>query len=211
MVGEDPVRLGLVASLNRPGGTATGVSLISSALGPKRLELLAELLPGTRVIGLLLNPNNPNAKAHAEDVDAAARALGRQVVVVGAGGESEIEAAYPALLARDARALIVQNDPYFDSVRQRLIALSAHHRLPAIYHIREFPAAGGLMSYGPSLADAYHELGVQTARILRGASPAELPVVRPTKFELLINLKTAAALDVAVPTALTVRADAVIE
>ena len=211
MVGDDPVRLGLVASLNRPGGTATGVSLISSALGPKRLELLAELLPDARVIGLLVNPNNPNAKAHAEDVEAAATAIGRQLVVARARSDGEIEPAYAAMIERGARAMIVQNDPYFDSVRNRLIALAARHRLPAIYHIREFPAAGGLMSYGPSLSDAYHELGVQAARILRGAPPAELPVVRPSRFELLINLQVAAALGITVPPALTIRADAVIE
>jgi putative ABC transport system substrate-binding protein len=211
LIGDDPVRAGLVSSLNRPGGNATGVSLITSALGAKRLEILAQLVPSAHRIGLLVNPTNPNAKAHTAEVLAAASALRREIVVTEARSEAQFAHSFGEIRSRGAAALVVQNDPFFDTRRDQLIAMAAQHALPAIFHIREFPAAGGLMSYGPSLLLAYRELGVQAARILQGASPAELPVVRPNTFEFVINAKTAKTLGVPVPDALIVAADEVIE
>lgn len=211
MMGDDPVRTGLVASLNRPGGYTTGVSLISSALGAKRLELLREMTPSVMNIGLLVNPNNPNADAHIEDVKSAATQQGQQVVVLRASGETALELGFTAAAREGVGALIVQNDPFFDARRDQIVALAERHKVPAIYHIREFAAAGGLMSYGPSLADAYRRLGVQTARVLKGVAPAELPVERSTRFELVINAKTAGRLGMTVPASILARADEIVE
>ena len=211
MIGDDPVRIHLVGSLNRPGSNATGVSLISSALGAKRLELLCEVLPNISLVALLVNPKNPNADAHAQEVETAARALGRKILVLRASTETEIESSFTTLVREGARALIVQNDPFFDARRDQFVALVARQEIPAIFHIREFPAAGGLISYGPSLVNSYREFGIQVGKILKGASPSDLPVVRPTTFELVINLKTAKALGIDVSLQLQQRADEVIE
>jgi putative ABC transport system substrate-binding protein len=209
LIGDDPTRLGLVASLNRPGTNATGVSLVSSALGAKRLELLCELIP-QGAVALLVNPTNPNAAAHTQEVQEAARSLGRVVLVVGASTNEELDTALASNTGK-AQGLVVQNDPFFDAHRERLAALAAQARLPAIYHIREFPAVGGLMSYGPSLVDAYRDLGLQAGRVLKGVSASELPVIQPTKFELAINLNVAARMGLTVPPGLLARADEVIE
>lgn len=211
LIGDDPVRVGLVASLNRPGGNATGVSLITSALGAKRLEILVQLMPAAHVVGLLVNPTNPNAKAHTLEVTTAAAALRREIVIAEASAEEQLAASVSMLKRRSAGALVVQNDPFFDTRRDRLIALAAQHDLPAIFHIREFPAAGGLVSYGPNLVSAYRELGVQAARLLQGAHPQNQPVVRPNTFELVINMKTARSLGLTVPESIVVSADEVIE
>jgi ABC-type uncharacterized transport system substrate-binding protein len=211
MIGDDPVRIHLVGSLNRPGSNATGVSLISSALGAKRLELLCEVLPNISLVALLVNPKNPNADAYAQEVKTAARALRRKILILRASTETEIESSFTALVREGARALIVQNDPFLDARRDQFVALVARQGIPAIFHIREFPAAGGLMSYGPSLVNSYREFGIQVGKVLKGTSPSDLPVVRPTTFELVINLKTAKALGLTVTPQLLARADEVIE
>ena len=211
LMGDDPVRVGLVQSLNRPGGIATGVSLITSALGAKRLEMLLQVVPAIKSIALLSNPTNPNATLHIDEVTGAARSFGRQLTVLRASKPGEIDAAFTRLAAASANALIVQNDPFFDTRRVQLIALAARQAVPAIYHIREFPLAGGLASYGPSLTDAYRELGLQTARVLKGADTSTLPVVRPNTFEFVLNLKTATALGITVSEALHARANEIIE
>jgi putative tryptophan/tyrosine transport system substrate-binding protein len=211
VTGGDPVELGLVASLNRPGGNLTGVSFLVNKLVAKRLELLSELAPGTTALGMLVDPNNPNAQADTKDAQAAAAALGRKLVVAEAGTESEIEAAFAALLQQRVSARLVGAHVLFFSRRDRLVALAARHAVAASYSTREFVAAGGLMSYGPNQTDVYRLVGVYTGRILKGAKPADLPVERPVKFELVINLKTAKALGLDVPLHLQQLADEVIE
>jgi putative ABC transport system substrate-binding protein len=211
VTGGDPVELGLVASLNRPGGNVTGVSFLVNKLVAKRLELLSQLAPGTTAIGMLVDPNNPNAQADTKDAQAAAAALGRKLVVAEAGTESEIDAAFAALLQQRVSALLVGAHVLFFSRRDRLVALAARHAIPASYSTREFVAAGGLMSYGPNQTDVYRLVGVYTGRILKGAKPADLPVERPVKFELAINLKTAKALGLDVPLNLQQLADEVLE
>lgn len=211
LMGDDPVRVGLVQSLNRPGGLATGVSLITSALGAKRLEMLVQIVPAIKSVALLSNPTNPNAARHVEEVSDAARSFGRALTVLRASTPPEIDAAFARLATESADALIVQNDPFFDTRRMQLIALASHHVMPAIYHIREFPLAGGLASYGPSLTNAYHELGLHTARVLKGADTSTLPVVRPNTFEFVLNIKTASALGLTVSEALHARANEIIE
>ncbi|HVM79357.1 MAG TPA: ABC transporter substrate-binding protein [Stellaceae bacterium] len=211
LIGGDPVANGLVASFNRPGGNATGVSFITSALGAKRLELLSGLVPDASLIGLLINPNTADSEFQTEDVQTAARSLGRQLLVARASAPAELDAGFAALADGGAKALILENDPFFDSRRDQIVALAARYRLPAIYHIREYPDAGGLMSYGASLADGYYQLALQTARVLKGASPADLPVLRSTRFELVINLKTAKSLGLTVPQTILVAADALVE
>ena len=208
----DPVAEGLVASLARPGGNITGFSIMSGELGGKRLEVIARLVPKAGVAGLLTNPQIPiTAAAQTKDVGAAAKELGLRLVVVGASTEPELETGFATLAKAEAKALVVQNDPFFDASRDRLVALAAQWRIPAIFHIREFPADGGLMSYGPSLVDAYRQMGIQAGRILRGANINDLPVMQPTRFELVINVKTARALGLTVPPALLAEADEVIE
>ena len=210
LIGDDPVSLGLVASFNRPGGNLTGVSFVTGELGAKRLELLCELVPDASAVALLLNPNNPRAEAQRRDVQTVARALGRRLLVPRASVEAEFEPNFEMLAKERVGALVVENDPFFDSRRNRLVALAARNAVPAIYHIREFPEAGGLMSYGASLADAYRQVGTYTGRILKGANPTELPVMQPSKFELVINMKTAKALRLTIPQSLQLRADELI-
>jgi putative tryptophan/tyrosine transport system substrate-binding protein len=211
MIAEDPVRAGLVASFNHPQGNATGISLITSALGSKRLDVMREMVPGANLVALLVNPDNPSAETHAEEVRAAAQALGRRLVVLQSRSAPDFAAAFESLRNERAGALVVQGDPFFDSERNALIALARRHGVPAIYHIREFPVAGGLVSYGPSLVDSYEQLGGIAGRVLKGERPADLPVMRPTKFELVLNMKTANALRVEVPLHLQQLADEVIE
>jgi putative ABC transport system substrate-binding protein len=209
--GDDPVRAGLVVSFNRPGGNVTGVSLISTELGTKRVGLLCELVPTAKVIALFLNPNDPDAESHRQDVQMAVDRLRRRLIMLHASTETEFDAIFATLAQQGVGAMVVENDPFFDTQRNRLVALAAQYAVPAIYHIREFPAAGGLMSYGASLTEAYHQLGVQTAQILKGSDPRDVPVVRPTRFELVINIKTAKALGLDVPDKLLALADEVIE
>jgi ABC-type uncharacterized transport system substrate-binding protein len=209
--GSDPVAAGLVASLNRPGGNLTGVTVITAALWPKRLELLRELISPTPLIALLVNPNNLTAAPARRELNDAARRIGQDVVVLDASTEGEFEAAFATLAEKRANALIVSDDALFMNRRAALVALAARHAVPAIYGRREFAAAGGLISYGASTLDQYYQSGAYVGRILKGAKPADLPFLQPTKFELAINLKTAKALGLSVPNTLIGRADEVID
>jgi putative ABC transport system substrate-binding protein len=210
-VGIDPVGVGLVPSLNKPGGNITGISMFAVALAAKRLELLHEIVPRAALVGALVNPNNRNAEADLKNLQAAAAFLGQQILVVNASSERDFDNAFAILAQKGAMALIVGADGFFATHGDELVALAARQAIPAIYDRRGFAAAGGLMSYGISLADAYRRFGVYTGLVLKGAKPADLPVMQPTKFELVINLKTAKALGLDVPPTLLVRADEVIE
>jgi len=209
--GGDPVQDGLVTSLNRPGGNVTGVVFISGVLGPKRLELLRQLVPKAKTIGLLVNPNNPNTEAERRDVQAAAQAIGQQLIILDVSSESEIEPAFATFVQRGAGALLVGTGAFSYSHRERLVALAARHALPASYSQREPVVAGGLMSYGSSLTDAYRQAGIYAGRVLKGEKPADLPVMRSTRFEFVINLKTAKTLGLEVPAPLLALTDDVIE
>jgi putative ABC transport system substrate-binding protein len=207
----DPIGEGLVASLARPGGNITGVSVLTVELMAKRLELLSELVPQAKVIVLLVNPNNPNTEPMIRDMQEAARTKGVELPILKARSESEIDAAFASLVQLQAGGLAVGSDPFFNSRREQLVALAARHVVPAIYEWREFAKTGGLISYGTSLAGIYRQDGIYAGKILNGAKPADLPVEQPTRFELVINLKTAKALDLTVPPSILARADEVIE
>ena len=209
--GADPVELGLVASLNRPGGNVTGVSFLVNELTAKQLEVLHQTIPREALIGFLVNPAFANAASQMREAQNAAHALGHQLVVLTARTESEIDAAFASLVQQRARGLVTISDPFLNSRRDQLVALAAHHSLPALYPVRDYVVAGGLMSYGTSITDAYRQVGDYTGRILKGEKPADLPVMRPTKLELAINLKTAKALGLDLPATLLALADEVIE
>jgi putative ABC transport system substrate-binding protein len=208
---DDPVRLGLVASLSRPGGNATGVFFFLSDLGPKRLGLLREVVPTASRIGLLINPNHENAEAVRKDVTAAGTVIGATIETAYAGDSASLEDAFATLVRNKADALVVATDPFFFSRRSQLAILAAKHAIPTIYNTREFAEAGGLMSYGTSLTEMFRQLGVYTGRILKGEKPSDLPVVQSIRFELAINLKTARVLGLDLPPTLLARADEVIE
>ena len=210
-IGGDPVGLGLVASLSRPGGNVTGATFLVNTLGPKRLELLRELVPGGATIGVLVNPKNPAAASETKDLQDAARALGQQIHLQNASSPGEIDAGFASFVQQKVSAVTFAADAVFNSRREQIIALAAQHRLPTMYFIRDFAEAGGLMSYGGSPDDAYRLAGVYAGRILKGEKPADLPVQQSTKLELIVNLKTAKALGIELPPTLLARADEVIE
>jgi len=210
-MGGDPIKSGLVDSFNRPGANATGYTLLTSQMESKRVGLLRELVPGVALVGVLLNPKFAPGALQAQQIEDAARTVGQKLVMATASSDEELSAAF-ALLARERiNALLVAADPYFDTRAQRIIAFAAQNRLPAIYHFREYAAAGGLLSYGPRVTDGYRQAGNYTGQILKGAKPGNLPVLQPTKFEMVINLKTAAALNFALPNSIQLLADEVIE
>ena len=210
-VGGDPVKLGLVASLNRPGGNATGVSLLTTAPEAKRLGLLKELVPDAAVFGVLINPNYQEAEAQSREVQEAGRAIGRRIQIANAGSDQELGTAFAALVEQRAGALLVAADPFFDTRRQRIVALAAQFKLPAIYQFRDYAVAGGLMSYGISISDGYRQVGIYTGQILKGANPANLPIHQSIKFECVINLKTAKTFGLQISDNLLSLADEVIE
>jgi putative ABC transport system substrate-binding protein len=208
---DDPVKRGLVASFNRPGGNVTGVSWFSAELGPKRLGLLHELVPNATIVALLFNPNNPETVRQPAELQEAARAIGLQLVVLTATTAADIDTAFTAMVQNRVGALVLASDPFLLSRREQLVALAAQYKIPTIYTGREHVGADGLMSYGNSLSDAYRRAGIQTGRLLKGAKPSDLPVDQATKFELIINLKTAKALGLDVPMRLLMQVDEVIE
>jgi putative tryptophan/tyrosine transport system substrate-binding protein len=210
-LGGDPVEAGLVASLNRPGGNLTGTTIMAVEMGPKRLELLRQLVPKTTAIAMLINPSFPTASAEAHHVQAAVRTLGMHCNVLNASTESEIDTAFTNIAEQRTGALIVGTDPFLLGQRDQLVRLAMRHMVPTIYFLREFVEAGGLMSYGPDIAHGYRQAGVYTGLILSGANPATLPVLRPTHFQLFLNLKTAKALGLEVPPTLLALADEVAE
>ncbi len=210
-VGIDPVQIGLVASLNRPGGNVTGLAVLTVELAAKQLEVLHELLRTSAAVGLLVNPNTPLTEPETKGVRDAARSLGLQLHVLDAGTEGEIDAAFGKLIELRAGALVVSVDPFLTSQRDQIVALAARHAVPAVYGVREFATAGGLMSYGTDLADVYRQVGIYAGKILKGAKPADLPVQRVVRVEFVINLKTAKTLGLTFPITLLGRADEVIE
>jgi putative ABC transport system substrate-binding protein len=210
-IGGDPVELGLVASLNRPGGNVTGITQLAAPVETKRLELLHELVPTATTIALLINPANPNAKTQLHDLPEAARAKGLELHILRADSEAGFEPAFATVAERKIGALLVASDPFFNGRRERLVALATRYAIPAIFHQREFAEAGGLMTYGTSATDMYRQAAIYTARILKGAKPADLPVQQPTRFEFVLNLKTAKALGLDIPAKLLAIADEVIE
>jgi putative ABC transport system substrate-binding protein len=208
---DDPVKIGLVASLNRPGGNLTGVTTLNLEVAPKRLELLDELIPKGALIGVLINPTRPYAESDTREMQSAARSLGRQIRVLHASTEQEIETAFATSRQLQAGGLVIGADPFFTSHNDQIAALCIRHAVPTIFLYREFVAAGGLMSYGSSTPEAYRLAGISTGRILKGEKPADLPVQQATRVELIINMKTAKTLGLTFPTAILVRADEVIE
>jgi len=209
--GEDPVNFGLVASLNKPGGNVTGVTTFNAVLGSKRVELLHELVPNAAILALLVNPKYPSAASEISETQSAVHSVGCNLIVLNASTESEIDAAFVELARQRVGGLIVTGDPFFVSRREKLVASVARHAVPAIYVQREFAVAGGLIGYGTNITDAYRQAGIYTGRILKGAKPGDLPVVRPTKFDFVINLKTAKALGLDIPPTLLALASEVIE
>jgi putative ABC transport system substrate-binding protein len=211
IVGSDPVKTGLVASLNRPGGNATGATLLTSAVLAKRLELLRQLVPSAVTIGALVNSNNPSTSSDPKELQVAAEALGVDLRILRASNEKEIDDAFASATQQHVGAVLVDSDPFFDARRNQLISLAARAALPACYGNRVYVAVGGLLSYGEDREDSYHQAGLYVGRILKGEKPADLPVMQPTKFELTINLKTAKGLGITVPASLLATADEVIE
>ena len=210
-IGGDPVRDGLVESFNRPGGNVTGVTLMTNLMESKRFGLLRDLVPDTQLVGVLLNPSFAPSARQLQQIEEAARSIGQRLIVAKASTDEGLDAAFTALVRERADALLVAADPYFDTRRDRIVGFAQRQRLPAIYQFREYVLAGGLLSYGISLTDAYRQFGVYTATILKGAKPADLPVLQPTKFELVINLKTAKTLGLKISDNLLTLADEVIE
>jgi putative ABC transport system substrate-binding protein len=209
--GGDPVGQGLVNSLNRPGGNVTGVHFFTGVLGAKRLELLRQFLPKAKTIAMLVHPNTPNTEAERRDVQAAAQTIGQQLVVLDANSDRDIDTAFATFAQRGADALLAGSGPFMTGQRKQLVALAARYALPACYHVREIVTDGGLMSYGTSTADGYRQVGIYAGRILKGEKPGDLPVMRSTKFEFVINLQTAKALGLEIPPGLLATADEVIE
>jgi putative tryptophan/tyrosine transport system substrate-binding protein len=210
-IGNDPVELGLVASISRPGGNLTGVTYFGGPLEAKRLELLRELVPASAAVAFLVNPKNPNAESNTKEIEAAGRATGQHIEIVNAASKGDFDAAFATMVERRVEGIIFSGDPLFTSERVQLVALAASHRLPTVYQWREFVTSGGLISYGTSQTTSYHQAGLYAGRILKGARPVDLPVQQPTKFELVINLKTAKTLGIVIPPTLLARADEVIE
>jgi len=210
-LGADPVELGLVQSLNRPGGNATGTTILLGDMDQKRFGILQRTIPGIVRFGALVNPNYPPSADQIRDLEKAATDLGRQVFVAKASNDAELDAAFAALLHEQVGALLVASDPYFDTRRSRIIAFVAQNRLPAIYQFRAYAVEGGLICYGPSITDAYRQVGLYVARVLKGERPADLPILRPTKFDFVVNLKTAKSLGLTIPPTLVAQADEVIE
>jgi putative ABC transport system substrate-binding protein len=208
---DNPIQRGFVASLNRPAGNVTGVTWFSAGLGPKRLELLHELVPTAKIVALLINPSNPESARQPAELQEAARVMGLQPVVLAARTAGEIDTAFAAMVQNRVGALLVGSDPFFLNRREQVVALAARHAIPTIYGGRQFPDIGGLMSYGNSLADAYRRAGILTGRLLKGAMPSDLPVQQAPKFELIINLKSAKALGLEIPVRLLMQLDVVIE
>ena len=209
--GGDPVKAGLVASLNRPGGNATGFTLLTNQMEPKRLGILHDLVPKAALIGVLLNPNFPPALSQLAALENAAQTIGQRIAVFRASNDAELDSSFASLVQQQVDAVLVAADPYFDTRRDLIIAFVAQNKLPTVYQFREYAVAGGLMSYGPRITDSYRQAGVYTGQILKGTKPGDLPVFQPTKFEFVINLKTAKALGVTIPAGLISFADEVIE
>jgi len=210
-IGGDPIGMGLVASLNRPGGNITGVSFLTGTLVAKQFEILHETVPMTALIGFLVNPTNPDADNETKSARAAAGSVGQKIAIVQARKDSELETAFATLVQQRAGALVICADPFFNNQRDKLVELAARQKVPAIHSLREYAAAGGLMSYGTSITEAHRLVGLYAGRILKGEKPADLPVQQSTKVELVINLKTAKALGLTVPPQIVARADEVIE
>jgi putative tryptophan/tyrosine transport system substrate-binding protein len=210
-LGGDPVEAGLVGSLNRPGGNVTGVSIIGVEMGPKRVELARDLVPNARALAALINSKFPLGVSEARDMQTAARAVGLQLTVLDASTESEIDVALAILARHKVDVLLINTDPFLLGQRQQIVQLVARHNVPAIYFLRDFVDAGGLMSYGPKIANSYRQVGIYVGRVVKGEKAGELPVVQPTKFDLVINLRTARTLSLEIPTVLLIRADEVIE
>jgi putative ABC transport system substrate-binding protein len=210
-MGADPVRAGLVDSFARPGGNATGYTILTNLIEPKRIGLLLELVPDLRLLGILINPDTPPAARQLREIEDAAGKIGQRLFIAKAGNDSDLNAAFDSLLQQRVGAMLVAASAYYDTRREAIIDFAERSKLPAMYQLREYAVAGGLISYGPRITDSYHQAGIYVGRILKGAKPADLPVLQPTKFELVVNLKTAAALGLAVPNTMQLLADEVIE
>jgi putative tryptophan/tyrosine transport system substrate-binding protein len=211
VTGDDPVQLGLVASLNRPNGNATGIYMLTASLESKRLELLHEVVPKAAIIGVMVDPNSPDTERQLRELPVAAGSIGQRIVILKAGTEREVEAAFASIPAERIDALLIASSPFYLPLRQRIVALAAHYNVPAIYFFRDFAVAGGLMSYGTDLADAYRQAGRYAGRILKGEKPSDLPVQQSIKVEFVVNLETAKSLGLSISLPLLGRADEVIE